>query len=76
MVVGGSPVTAYQHSEIIDLSGQDLECMHVDEHPADYGAFGTFINGTPKVCGGIVVTDGLPYDYLDECYTYMSGVGY
>ena len=49
MVVGGN---IYKKAELIDLSGQNLNCPDISDYPVESGSVGTFINGKAMVCGG------------------------
>ena len=64
MVVGGQP--SHQSVEIINLSGDGKVCPDVSPIPEiEYGAVGTFIDGSVLVCGG-TGADG----NTDSCFTY------
>ncbi len=63
MVVGG--YHSEGESEIIDLSGQNLNCPTIANYPINGGQVGTFINNKPFVCGGY---DGR--DVFSECNSY------
>lgn len=60
LVVGGRPSTSYGNVEVVDLSGQDLNCqfnggsLNVN---VDYGAVGAFVDGRIIVCGGYFVNE-------------------
>ena len=62
MVVGGFGTRG--DSEIIDLSGQNLNCPTIADYPIKLGQTGTFINNKAMVCGGY------QFEYHDECYSY------
>ena len=73
MVVGGYPESALGKAEMVDLSGQNLNCPPIGNISVDYGSFGTFINNKSLVCGGSGNDeDGLFYS--NECFSYNMQV--
>ena len=63
MVVGGSPATAYNKAEFIDLSGESKVCPTVTDYPLDYSSVGTFFDNHALVCGGY-----RPEELSNNCY--------
>ena len=64
MVVGGyGSSDANYDVEIIDLSGKNRTCRDdIADFPVNYGSVGTFIEGSPLVCGG--------RDSQSSCWNY------
>ena len=69
MVVGGN--LAENQVEIVDLSGLNLTCPDIPDHPVRYGSVGIFVNDAALVCGGY---DGQT-PHVGECYSYDNVVG-
>lgn len=67
MVIGG--YSAESKSEIIDLSGQNLNCPSVPDFSSQFGSVGTFLNDQAWVCGGY---DG--NNQTSDCFTYNAEV--
>ena len=63
MVVGGRPNV--NQSDLIDISGENQNCPLIQNFPAAYDSFGTFINNKSLVCGGRT-----SYTFYSECYSY------
>ena len=53
MLVGGSPKLG--NVEIIDLSGNGLQCVTPADYPHQFGATGIYFDGSPFVCGGYTI---------------------
>ena len=64
MIVGRWPSDHFGASELIDLSGQSLDCPEIAAFPVDYGSVGTFIDNKALVCGGISAVE------KSDCYSY------
>ena len=68
MVVGGTPT--FGDSELIDLSGQNLNCPDITDYPVYSSHVGTFINNKAMVCGGSGPL------YSSDCNSYNMQVNY
>lgn len=70
LVVGGTH--AAHHVELHDLSGDNLQCPDIADHPVEDDTIGVFINDKAMVCGGNEYEDV----YVNDCYSYDMQVGF
>ena len=64
MIVTGRPTDG--DCELIDISGQNLNCPSITDFSADEAPVGIFIGNKSLVCGG--------YPYTSNCYSYNMNV--